>query len=236
IDPNDPTVADDPTKTREIGVSIAVTPTILPDDTIRMALRPRSAQVTEYIAGRSGNIFPRVNESSVDTIARIPNGNSLLIGGFYEEIEGDEQTKVPILGDIPVLKFFFSSSEKTKSHTSLIFVVTPKLYDPVSKSQTLTTTRDLQQRHAVPHDHSWPDRHNPGFGYEPNLGWAAGNMVNAYEPTPPSNPLHPEHPVNQPEDALFGPQERQTFAPELDPQPRPKRRGLLNRLFNRDNP
>ena len=233
IDSADPTISDDPTRTREIGVSVAVTPTILPDNTIRMSLRPRSAQITDLITGASGNVYPRVNESSVDTIARIPNGNSLLIGGFYEENESDNNTKVPVLGDIPVLKFFFSSTEKTKSNTSLIFVVTPKLYEPTSSSQTLMTTRDLQERHVVPNDHGWPDRHNPGNGYEAHLGWTAGNLVNAYDPIPPSNALHPEHPLNLPE-GTFGPQERESFAPELEPTPRPKRRGLLNRLFSRE--
>ncbi len=235
IDSADPTISDDPTMTREIGVSVAVTPTILPDNTIRMALRPRSAQITDVIVGASGNSYPRVNESSVDTIARIPNGNSLLIGGFYEENESDNNSKVPVLGDIPVLKFFFSSTEKVKSNTSLIFVVTPKLYEPASAEQTLMTTREVHDRHVVPNDHGWPDRHNPGNGYEPNLGWTAGNIVNAYDPIPPSNPLHPEHPVNLPE-GTFGPQERETFAPELELRPQPKRRGLLNRLFNRDQP
>jgi len=235
IDSADPTISDDPSRTREIGVSVAVTPTILPDNTIRMALRPRSAQITEVLTGASGNTFPRVNESSVDTIARIPNGNSLLIGGFYEESESENNTKVPVLGDIPVLKFFFSSTEKFKAHTSLIFIVTPKLYEPASSDQTLTTTRDLHDRHVIPNDHGWPDRHNPGNGYEPNIAWTTGNLVDAYEPIPPSNALHPEHPVNLPE-GTFGPQERHSFAPELKPGPRPKRRGLLNRLFSRDKP
>jgi len=235
IDSADPTIADDPSRTREIGVSVAVTPTILPDNTIRMSLRPRSAQITDVFTGASGNVFPRVNESSVDTIARIPNGNSLLIGGFYEESETESNTKVPVLGDIPVLKFFFSAKDKSKTHTSLIFVVTPKLYEPTSPAQTLTTTREIHDRHVVPNDHSWPDRKKPGNGYEANIGWTAGNMVNAYDPIPPSNALHPEHPVNLPE-GTFGPQERQTFAPQLNPAPRPKRRGLLNRLFNRDQP
>ncbi len=238
IDPDDPTISDDPKNTREIGVSISVIPTILPDDTIRMALRPRSAQITDYIVGRSGNVFPRVNESSVDTIARIPNGSSLLIGGFYEEVEGSQETKVPILGDIPGLRFFFSSKEKTKNHTSLIFVVTPKLYEPASTPETMNTTRNLQQQHVVPGDHAWPERDNPGDSYEDNLGWTVGNLVDAYDPIPPTNVLNSEHPLNLPEDGGSRSQRDEITTPrdfleQPDPIEKPKRRGLLHHLFNR---
>ena len=234
IDADDPTLSEEGAYTREVGVSISVIPTILPDDTIRMKLRPRSAQITDFITGRSGNVFPRVNESSVDTIARIPNGSSLLIGGFYEEVEGTQENKVPILGDIPGLRFFFSSKEKTKNHTSLIFVVTPKLYEPASPRATMDTTRNLHRQHVVPGDHAWPESENPGDSYEDNLGWTVGNLVDAYEPTPPSNVLNPQHPLNLPEgsgrDEVITPRD---FQEQPDPMQKPKSRGLLHHLFNR---
>ncbi|MCB1063126.1 MAG: hypothetical protein KDN20_09420 [Verrucomicrobiae bacterium] len=199
IDASDPTASDDPTNSREIGVTVSVTPTILPDGTIRMALRPRSAQIVEFIQSRSGNSYPRVNESTVDTIARIPNGYSLMIGGFYEENESDETKKVPVLGDIPGLNFMFKSTDTVKEHTSLVFVVTPKLYDPVIIEELDSVNREIHDSHVLPKDHNWPDRKSPGDNYEPHLGWTLGNAVNAYPPTPPSNPLHPDHPVNLPE-------------------------------------
>ena len=200
IDPED--VTDDPTKTREIGVSVTVTPTILPDETIRMKLRPRSAQIVEFVEARSGNLFPRVNESSVETIARIPDGYSLLIGGFYEETDSDQTNKVPILGDIPGLNFFFKSTDKQKENTSLVFIVTPKLYEPVSVPATLEMTQQLQQRHVLPGDHSWPDRKNPGNNYETNMRWTLGNMFNRFPAHPSRHPLNPEAAINQ---TGFGP-------------------------------
>ena len=57
--------ADAQLTTREIGVSVAGTPTILPDNTIPMALRPRSAQIVDFLEGQTGNLYPRVNESTV---------------------------------------------------------------------------------------------------------------------------------------------------------------------------
>lgn len=234
VDLDDPSSADDPTASREIGVSVAVTPTILPDNTIRMALRPRSAQVVEFVEGRSGNLYPRVNESTVDTIARVPNGYSLLIGGFYEEQESEDIKKVPVLGDVPGVNFFFKSSDIIKEHTSLVFVVTPKLYQPVQIHEVDRVNRELHENHVLPNDHSWPDRRNPGSNYDPNLGWTLGNAVNAYPPTPPSSPLHPEHPVNLPEwDVREEPgiREGETMVEPVSGQPR--RKGLLGNLFKK---
>jgi type II secretory pathway component GspD/PulD (secretin) len=240
VDLDDP--VGDARDTREIGITVAVTPTILPDDTIRMKLRPRSAQIVEFIQGKgetgNRNLYPRVNESTVDTIARVPNGHSLLIGGFYEEAEIDGAKKVPILGDIPILKFAFKSTDIQKENTSLIFVVTPKLYEPVSIPQTQEMTRGLHDRHVLPLDHKWPDRRYPGLNYESRLGWTAGNLLKAYPEVPPSNPLNPDHPDN-----LFGPAEvelptadKERISPYSSGQSdRPHRRGLFRRLFKKKN-
>jgi type II secretory pathway component GspD/PulD (secretin) len=93
IDAEDPSATDEPEKNREIGVTLSVTPTLLPDGTVRMKLRPRVAKIVELIAGRGNNVFPRVSESTVEAISRIPAGQSLFLGGFYDysSSEGQQQ-------------------------------------------------------------------------------------------------------------------------------------------------
>lgn len=240
IDENDPSFSDDPASNREIGVTVAVTPTILPDGTIRMALRPRAAQVVELVPSPSGNFYPRVNESTIDTIARVPNGHSLLIGGFYEEQESDETKKVPVLGDVPGLNLVFKSTDTIKEHTSLVFVVTPKLYEPVKLHEVDRINREIHESHALPNDHAWPDRRSPGDNYEPNLGWTIGNALNVYPPTPPSSPLHPEHPVNMPEwdgteepGLVPGQSMVEPVSGGAAPPPSRRQGGLFGRLFNK---
>ncbi len=185
--------------TREVGVSVSVTPTILPDDTIRMVLRPRSAQVVEYIESASGNKYPRVNESTVTTTARVPNGHSLLIGGFYEEIQSDNTKKVPFLGDLPAVNLLFKSVDKMKTHTSLVFIVTPKLYRPEIPSQSDIMSHEVHDSHILPSSHDYPDNEHPGHTYRTDLKNTVDNSFNRYEPEPPSNLLHPDHPYNRPE-------------------------------------
>lgn len=197
IDEADP--VGDPATTREVGVSVSVTPTILPDDTIRMALRPRSAQVVDFVQGQTGNLYPRVNESTVETTARVPNGHSLLIGGFYEENQSNRANKIPVLGDLPAVNLLFKSTEKTKDHTSLVFVVTPKLYRPANRAENDLITHEMHDAHILPSDHDYPDSRHPGHNYESDLRNTTNNIFNKYEPDAPSNILHPEHPYNAPE-------------------------------------
>ena len=150
----------DPDKHREIGISVSVTPTLLPDGTVRMKLRPRSAQIVQEIVSITGNRYPRVTESMVETLARVPNGYSLVVGGFYGEAQNKNNTKIPLLGDIPVVNFFFKSKEASKEQTSLVFIVTPKSYDPTSGTATSRASNWI--REGTVQDQPWLDENNPG--------------------------------------------------------------------------
>ena len=167
--PRDKTIDTDPDKHREIGISLVVTPTLLPDGTVRMKLRPRSAQIVEQIKSVTGNKYPRVTESMVESLARVPDGYSLVVGGFYGEAKINGKTKIPILGDIPVLNFFFKSKEASKEKTSLVFIVTPKSYDPTNRAANNSASNRVRTSTTLDCDHDWIDPENPGPAHEPNL-------------------------------------------------------------------
>jgi type II secretory pathway component GspD/PulD (secretin) len=132
IDEEDPDAMEEPEKSREIGVTLSVTPTLLPDGTVRMKLRPRVAKIVELVQGSAGNVYPRVSESTAEAISRIPAGQSLILGGFYDYSNTNEKNKVPLLGNIPVLKHLFRHKEKSLEKVSLIFIITPSVYDASS--------------------------------------------------------------------------------------------------------
>ena len=189
IDSSDKTIDADPEKHREIGISLVVTPTLLPDGTIRMKMRPRSAQIVAEIKSITGNTYPRVTESMVESLARVPDGHSLVVGGFYGEIGKDDRNKVPMLGDVPILNFFFKSKETVKEQASLVFIVTPKSYNPSSARETRMAHDRLRNGATLDCDHDWVDPHNPGPAHEPNMARTLRGMV------PKQAPLYPE-PVN----------------------------------------
>jgi type II secretory pathway component GspD/PulD (secretin) len=151
-------------------------------------MRPRSAQIVEKIKSITGNEYPRVTESMVETLARVPDGYSLVVGGFYGEAQLNGKTKVPILGDVPVLNFFFKSKEATKEKTSLVFIVTPKAYNPTSGSATNSASSRIRNSTALDCEHDWVDPHNPGPAHEPNMARSLRGAV------PQQAPLYPDSP------------------------------------------
>ena len=187
IGPEDPSITTDPEKHREIGISVAVTPTLLPDGTIRMRLRPRAAQIIEEIESITGNFYPRVSEAMIESITRVPDGHSLVIGGFYGESRINDKNKVPILGDIPILNFFFKSRQSEKEQTSLVFIVTPTSYDPSNGSSNTRRSNAIQHATRLRPDHDWIDPTNPGPAHEANMKRTlrgARNQTAPYYPTP----------------------------------------------------
>lgn len=145
IDEKDPSPTDEPEKSREIGVTLSVTPTLLPDGTVRMKLRPRVAKIVELVAGQTGNVYPRVSESTVEAISRIPNGESLFLGGFYDYNNTNSKNRVPVLGTMPFLKKLFSNDQKKLEQVSLVFIITPRVYDASEPSVLPMINHDVRE-------------------------------------------------------------------------------------------
>jgi type II secretory pathway component GspD/PulD (secretin) len=99
----------------------------------------------------------------------VPDGHSLVVGGFYGEAQTDGKTKIPLLGDVPMLNFFFKSKEATKEKTSLVFIVTPKSYDPSRGGANDAASKRLRSATDISCDYNWVDPENPGPAHEPNL-------------------------------------------------------------------
>jgi type II secretory pathway component GspD/PulD (secretin) len=167
IDDEDPNAAESPEKSREIGVTMSVTPTLLPDGTVRMRLRPRVANIIDLVEGPSGNVFPRVSESTIEGISRIPKGKSLFLGGFFDSNVDNRSNRVPILGSIPGINRLFSLKDKNSEQVSLVFIITPHVYDASSTE-------------ALP-------------GVNQRVQWDSG--FNRPDPLGPQTPLLPEQTI-----------------------------------------
>ena len=216
IDEKDPDASREPEKSREIGVTLSVTPTLLPDGTVRMKLRPRVANIVELITGKSGNIFPRVSESTIEGISRIPKGQSLFLGGFYDTTDSHAENKVPILGSLPLLNHLFSYTDKKSEQMSLVFIITPKVYDA-------SDAAELPAMNSQTRLNSGFNRTNPEALVTPLLPEAGAH--NDFLPVPVNRESLKV--VPPPGDSAKG------AAPQGGPAPK---RTWLGRLFNKDAP
>ena len=121
---------------REIGTSLIVTPSILPDNTIRLAIDGTvSTQVGSVAAPTSiganaiVNNYPIVNEAHLINLSRVPSGYSLILGGFVTIDNSTSTNKVPVLGSIPLLGQAFRYKTVTRTRTNLAFIITPIAFE-----------------------------------------------------------------------------------------------------------
>ncbi len=121
---SDPTVANpSATKTVEAKLSLTVTPQITPDDNISMLLDITNDTAQPASAGTA----PPIDTNTVKTQVLVENGGTVVIGGIYTQSETTSNTKVPLLGDIPILGWLFKSNVKTDKKKELLIFITPRI-------------------------------------------------------------------------------------------------------------
>jgi pilus assembly protein CpaC len=79
----------------------------------------------------SGFTVPGIDIRSVKTEVELSEGQSFAIGGLLDNRESQTFSKIPFIGDVPILGKFFQSISKTKTNTELIVIVTPELVRPM---------------------------------------------------------------------------------------------------------
>ena len=119
---------------REIGTTLIVTPSILPDNTIRLAIDGTVAAEVGTTAAATGsntapNLYPIVNEAHLVNLSRVPSGYSLILGGFVTVNNSISTNKVPVLGSIPLLGQAFRFKQVNRSRTNLAFIITPIAFE-----------------------------------------------------------------------------------------------------------
>ena len=117
---------------KEYGVRLNFIPTITPRGTIRLQVAPEvSALDFTNAVEISGFEVPAITSRKVKTEVELADGQSFVIGGLLDNTESETFSKIPFLGDIPILGKFFQSSQKTKANTELIVIVTPEIVAPI---------------------------------------------------------------------------------------------------------
>lgn len=107
---------------KEAVLSLSVTPQITPDDRVIMDLEVSK----DSVGGIYGGV-PSINTRSVNTQVLVDNGDTVVLGGIYEQSSVKTVNKVPLLGDIPLLGYLFRNESKTATKAELLIFVTPKI-------------------------------------------------------------------------------------------------------------
>jgi general secretion pathway protein D len=115
-----------------VGIILQVTPYITPDGLVEMILAPQisavdpsQSQVIAYATNGSAVSAPYIDIRSANTVVVTPDGQTVVIGGLMQNTRSSTDSKVPILGDIPVLGQLFHHKLQSNTKTELIMLLTP---------------------------------------------------------------------------------------------------------------
>jgi type IV pilus assembly protein PilQ len=115
------------------GLFLSVLPSIGNDHkTLILALKPELKEFVKFEEfGDNGLVkLPIVNENSVSTTVVINSGETVVLGGMINKTESQSVSKVPVLGDIPILGFLFRQKENLSNPEHLLIFVTARIIDP----------------------------------------------------------------------------------------------------------
>ena len=112
---------------KKVGVRLLVTPHIGPDSTMLLAVNPEISEIIEYRG--QFNERPVTSTRSALTQVEVKSGETVMIGGLIREVDMKVERKVPILGDIPLLRLLFRHKTTMKEKVDLMIFITPHLIE-----------------------------------------------------------------------------------------------------------
>jgi len=122
------TVSQEGTKVefKDAFLKLEVTPQITPDDRIRMDLKVSKDEQGTNVATSTGT-QPTIDKREVETQVMVNNGETVVLGGVFEQNKNNSVSKVPLLGDVPLLGYLFRTTSKKDTKRELLIFVTPQI-------------------------------------------------------------------------------------------------------------
>jgi len=112
-----------------VGVTLGIVPQVTQDNNIILKINPIVSEISKNHIDENGNpnLAPDIKIKQLSSIIKVKNNQRVIIGGLVQKKVEDKITKIPLLGDIPLLGLAFKSKTKVKSKSELIIVMSPKL-------------------------------------------------------------------------------------------------------------
>lgn len=112
---------------KEALLELKVTPTITNDGRVFLDMGVKKDELDSWISLGAFGQVPQIARREVNTAVLVEDGQTVVIGGVYEFSDRSDITKVPFLGDIPILGNLFRNKNRSKSKAELLIFVTPRV-------------------------------------------------------------------------------------------------------------
>ncbi|MGL0954511.1 type II and III secretion system protein family protein [Vibrio vulnificus] len=135
---------------KEYGVKLSMVAKVTDAENIRLSLFPEVSSIDEQNKTANGLInIPALRTRKAQTTVQLQDGQSFVLAGLLTSEERESLSKIPVLGDIPILGALFSHTSSSQTKTELIIVATVNLVDPVKaeeiKLPSFRRTSDIER-------------------------------------------------------------------------------------------
>lgn len=111
----------------DVGLKLDVEPQIYPNGEVAIKLVLEVSSINESVATKSGTVAYRIGTRTTTTSLRLRDGETQVLGGLIQDNDRKSVSRVPLLGDIPLLGRLFSQHGDDKSKTEIILSITPRV-------------------------------------------------------------------------------------------------------------
>ena len=115
------------TQFKEAVLQLDVTPNITPDDRILLDLVINQDSIGDLVPSGNGGSIPTIDTTELTTQVLVGNGETIVLGGVFRTEDLEKVSKVPVLGDIPVMGQFFKSTSTSRTKTETLIFITPRI-------------------------------------------------------------------------------------------------------------
>ncbi len=118
-----------------VGVTLDITPEIIDSDSVILKVNPSASSCVGAacelqrvsVGGVNYDIAPNVSQKQLSSVIKVKNGDRIILGGLIRDKNEQKSTKIPLLGDIPLLGYLFKQDSIVKSMEELVIIITPHI-------------------------------------------------------------------------------------------------------------
>jgi len=131
---------------KDVGITLRIRPQIGENGAIRMVIFQEQSSVKSDVAAGTSNAGPSTTKRSIEGTVTVDDGQILVLGGLIEDRYETTRSKVPLLGDIPVVGGLFRSESRTRKRTNLMVFLRPVVMRDAEASTRFSVDRYDQMR------------------------------------------------------------------------------------------
>lgn len=164
----------------DVKLKFSVTPHVNVDNEVRIELEQEVSDLGGNVPVGNGLNQPIITNRSAKTTVVVGDQQTVVIGGLISDREGDSESKVPLLGDIPIIGWLFKNWNDQKAKTNLVLVLTPYVVRDEADFQKIYERKIRERRQFLETYYGYGTEYNPYIDYDKKTG-PLGKLVSSLD-------------------------------------------------------